>query len=382
MKRLLIFSALLVAFVGQMQALTIIEQDLEKAQMAAEAEGKLLLIDFYTTWCGPCRMFSAEVKGNEEFAEAISENFVMLKYDAENDNHGLTAKYHVRSYPTFAILTASMQLVHKTMGYGDTDGYLEFLDEGKAMADEGKYIPGVSQKIDMDFPEVYTNTLTDRQQPDQEAVAAYWAEAEDRMGEVPFALISVGMHTEEVLEYYIENLGAYRELYGDMDANAVVERIAMNDLFEAMRAKDADAWEAAKEKTIDMMGEEASSGLIDWLEPQWLAAQGDWVAFADYTDKLIADDAKNYNLVNQMSWQIYEECDDQAVILRAIEWMKPAIENDPDFMKLDTYAWLFYKNGQYEKAKTYIEQAIAAGHEEGQDVTESEKMLPMLEEKN
>ncbi|MEM8583668.1 MAG: thioredoxin family protein [Bacteroidota bacterium] len=380
MKRLLILSALLIAALSQTQALTIIEQDLSEAQNVAKAEGKLLLIDFYTTWCGPCRMFSAEVHDNEEFAEAISKDYVMLKYDAENDNHGLTAKYHVSAYPTFAILTADMKLVHKTMGYGDPSGFVEFMDEGKNKADAGEYIVGVSQQIEMDFPEIYTNMMTRRQQADEEAIAAYWTGVEDRTAEVPFALMTVGMYTDEVLEDYVENLDTYRELYGETDANGVIESVLMQDLFGAIRSSDAEAWEAAKNKTMELLGEEAGSEMLSWVEPRWFTAQGEWTKFADHVDGMIEEDPEDYSMINNVSWQVYEECDDQAVILRAIEWMRPVIENEPDFMTLDTYAWLFYKNEQYEEAERYIRMAIAAGQEEGTDVSESEAMLPLLEE--
>ncbi|MEL6392896.1 MAG: thioredoxin family protein [Bacteroidota bacterium] len=364
----------------QAQALTIIDQDLNEAQNVAKAEGKLLLIDFYTTWCGPCRVFTAEVHDNEDFAAAISQDYVMLKYDAENDNHGLTAKYHIQAYPTFAVLTADMRLVHKTMGYGDTGSFIEFLEEGKNTADAGKYIPGVSQQIDLDFPEIYIKTINSREPATPEDVAAYWAGVEDMTAEVPFALISMRMYTEEVLDYYVENLDTYRELYGELDANGVVEGVVMQDLFMAIRLVDEEAWEAARTKTVDMLGEEGAADLLEWVTPRWYTASGEWGQFADYVDGLIEADPEAYSMINDMSWQVYEDCEDQSVIERAIEWMRPVIENDPDFMTLDTYAWLFFKNEQYDQAERYISMAIEAGNEEGTDVSASESMLPLLEE--
>ncbi len=44
---------------------------------------KPIIVDVYTSWCGPCRMMSANTFGNEILAKYINENFYPVKFNAE-----------------------------------------------------------------------------------------------------------------------------------------------------------------------------------------------------------------------------------------------------------------------------------------------------------
>ncbi len=60
---------------------------------------KKVLIDFYATWCGPCRMVSPIV---DEIAEEHPE-FVVAKVDVDQ-NPELSAEFGVMSIPTLVII--------------------------------------------------------------------------------------------------------------------------------------------------------------------------------------------------------------------------------------------------------------------------------------
>ncbi len=44
---------------------------------------KPIMVDVYTSWCGPCRMMSANTFGNEIIAKYLNENFYPVKFNAE-----------------------------------------------------------------------------------------------------------------------------------------------------------------------------------------------------------------------------------------------------------------------------------------------------------
>lgn len=44
---------------------------------------KPIMVDVYTSWCGPCKMMSANTFGNEAIARYLNDNFYPVKFDAE-----------------------------------------------------------------------------------------------------------------------------------------------------------------------------------------------------------------------------------------------------------------------------------------------------------
>lgn len=57
------------------------------------------LVDFFATWCGPCKMME---KPLEEVKEEIGEKARVLKVDVDS-NREAAMKYNVRGVPTFII---------------------------------------------------------------------------------------------------------------------------------------------------------------------------------------------------------------------------------------------------------------------------------------
>ncbi|WMI66020.1 thioredoxin domain-containing protein [Aestuariibaculum sp. YM273] len=89
---------------------------LEEALQKAEKENKLVFIDFYTTWCAPCKSLAKFVFPLEEVGVLYNKEFVSIKLDAEKE--GLTAarKYGVTSYPTLMFLNPEGKAVYKETG--------------------------------------------------------------------------------------------------------------------------------------------------------------------------------------------------------------------------------------------------------------------------
>ncbi|MGB3949176.1 MAG: DUF255 domain-containing protein [Bacteroidia bacterium] len=44
---------------------------------------KMIMVDVYTTWCGPCKMMSAHTLNNPVIAKYLNEHFYPVKFDAE-----------------------------------------------------------------------------------------------------------------------------------------------------------------------------------------------------------------------------------------------------------------------------------------------------------
>lgn len=77
---------------------------------AVNADGDLVVVDFFATWCGPCKMLSPVV---ERMADQHKEvHFYKVDIDMEND---LAARYKVMSVPTLIYLKNGKE-VAKSVG--------------------------------------------------------------------------------------------------------------------------------------------------------------------------------------------------------------------------------------------------------------------------
>jgi thioredoxin 1 len=98
--------------------------DVDAIVIRAGSEGKLVVIDFSATWCGPCRMIAPLFK---ELSESI-EDVVFVKIDVD-ENPDTAAKYNVSAMPTFVFLKAG-EVVDRLMG-ANPARLQELIDEHK-----------------------------------------------------------------------------------------------------------------------------------------------------------------------------------------------------------------------------------------------------------
>ena len=75
-----------------------------EAIQQAKAENKLVFIDFYTDWCGPCKKMAREVFPQKAVGDYFNANFVCIKLNAEKEGKAEATRFKVNAYPTFLVL--------------------------------------------------------------------------------------------------------------------------------------------------------------------------------------------------------------------------------------------------------------------------------------
>lgn len=109
----------------------------ESVMKEAQKQNKLIFVDCYTSWCGPCKQLAAEVFPREDIGEYINDKFVSVKYDVERGEGLAFVKKHegwVTAYPTLLLMDGEGKLIQKIVGAFPA----EILLKGIKYAVEGK----------------------------------------------------------------------------------------------------------------------------------------------------------------------------------------------------------------------------------------------------
>ena len=81
-----------------------------------------VLVDFWATWCGPCKMIAPIVK---EIADEYDGKILVGKVNVDEEPD-LTMQYNVSSIPTLMVFKNG-QLVNKAVGYREKDEILKMI---------------------------------------------------------------------------------------------------------------------------------------------------------------------------------------------------------------------------------------------------------------
>ena len=112
---------------GNETSIRFIEADWNKALQTAKDAKKLVFIDIYATWCGPCRMLKKNTFTDKNVAQFFNDNFINVSIDGEKGvGPDLLERYQVEAYPTLIIADENGDPVLYTMGYLDPKTLLEF----------------------------------------------------------------------------------------------------------------------------------------------------------------------------------------------------------------------------------------------------------------
>ena len=98
-----------------------------KAVKKAKSENKLIFMDAYTTWCGPCKMLEKRVFPSKELGDFYNKNFVSIRVDMENgEGPALANIYTVNAYPTmFFIDPNNGKEITRIVGYHEVEDLLK-----------------------------------------------------------------------------------------------------------------------------------------------------------------------------------------------------------------------------------------------------------------
>jgi thioredoxin-like negative regulator of GroEL len=109
----------------------------------AQKQGSLVFLEFYASWCGPCREMAATVFPRDDVQAALGK-FVVARYNVERGNGPDAAnQYNVDGLPTMIVTAADGTLISKVEGGLEAPMLLEFLKEAGDPDDVSAYLDAI-----------------------------------------------------------------------------------------------------------------------------------------------------------------------------------------------------------------------------------------------
>ena len=103
------------------QGIEFVSLSWEEALQKAQAENKLIFVDFYAEWCGRCKRLKENTFPDPEVGRLFNEMFINLAFDIEKaDGKALAEQYNVRRHPTLLFVNGQGEVVEQATGFQNT----------------------------------------------------------------------------------------------------------------------------------------------------------------------------------------------------------------------------------------------------------------------
>ena len=398
MKKIFLFSALFSAFLScdknnnTKDGIKFEKDNWENTLAKAKAENKIVFVDAYTTWCGPCKKMDAKTFPDKKVGDFYNKNFINIKVDAEKgDGLGIAEKYKVNSYPTLFFVNSDAELVHSSVGLKNPEELINLgelvvtmvKDPKKSfLAMEKRYKDG---ERGSEFLMSYAYVLLDREMNYNQVFNDYVKTQSDLLTSDNIKFIS--NFTRDSSFPYYEFIIKHKVEFDKVVGKEVIDEIFTTILFgEAMfKIKTEADFDILEKDLLKVFNEQEAKENLDYFKTHYYFNYTQ-MAKIQKSDKYLMYKKKFFlssvalieeheiqdsEELNQYAFLIAElaSTDDKEILEKALVWVKKSMDQDVNFANADTRALICYKLSKNEESRKYAELAVNLGRNEGEDIS-------------
>ena len=337
-------------------------------------EGKLIFIDCYTSWCGPCKYLAKNIFPQQEVGDFYNSHFINLSFDMEKgEGIKIAAKYGIHAFPTLLFLNANGETVHVGIGALDPNSLIEL---GKTALDDTKNLLSILKKIKAGDKSVQTLALylkNNNYATDKDALLNdYFKSAtdEEKLSQDAWDLFK--NYVEDIdnaqFQYFLKHRSAYEKKFGKKE---VENRLTIGFSYYLQKYKN-NPEKAASVKSIDPVLYSKFLVGMDYGRAAWAFQtnkkdKGSWDNYISKTKAIMLYDGTDPMEINDICWNIYENYrtfNDTTSLKLAKEWQEKAYKALPNNHPInDTYAHILFGLGYVKEAIEHEETAIKVATE-------------------
>jgi len=364
---------------------------LEELLQKAKKEGKIVFVDCYTSWCGPCKWMVKNIFPNDTVGNFYNQ-FICVQIDMEKGKGPEIAKrYNVQCYPTYIFLNGDGKLLHRASSAYPSQEFIEIGEEAinpekQYSFFKDKYDSGdISRKEFISLMKLSQNSCLSidsliekyfkKFQSDTECASLDWSVIRDFGVDIK----------SPTFKFLTSNKELFYTVYTEDSVNNVIGNLylkAMQKCFFYGQKVDTTGYINLRSELINLDISPQSSSIVALADLQFYERLENWKKFANaavfYIDRYLPKDEQEYVMLNHFAWTFYEHVDGGIYLDLAIGWIKRSVELKQDCFNTDTYAALLYKRGKKAEAEAMALKAIELGKITKTDISATEALLKKI----
>ncbi len=336
----------------------------DEALAKAKAEEKVIFVDAYAVWCGPCKRMAKNVFPLPEVGEFYNKNFISLKMDMEK-GEGLTfrKKYPVSAFPTLFFIDHNGKVVHKEKGAKQAADLIKLGGMALRKVDtSGEYEKAYAEgDRDPEMIYKYVKALNKAGKPSLKIANDYIKSQKDLTTpeNLKFILEAATEADSRIFDLLIKHKAQIASLVSEEDVNNKIEAACMCTAKKAVEFESEDLHEEAKSKMKKHYPAKGSSFALD-ADMKFYKSLGDSKSYLKVCNEYIKKEVKNdatklHSLAASLSKDF--EQDEKALKL-AEKLAKKAAENGGQYQYYYTYADILFKNGKKKEAISMAQKSL------------------------
>ncbi len=386
MKKLAILSSLFIGALAFAQGMKFEESNFATVLAKAKKEKKLVFIDAYTTWCGPCKLMAKNIFPLQAVGDYYNSHFVNAKIDMEKgEGIEIAKKYNVKAFPTYLFVDGDGEIVHRTLGYVEEKDFIQFAKDAE---DPSKRLTALKQKFENGEkdPEFLKNLASLTIYSDAEfagkVLERYFAGKTELDRDDVQMLLSGAQTTDSPLYKVFQSKKAeITKIVPAERYDAIDKNIKITSLFKKSYNAETKTWndnyfltEAQK-----FISKEEAEKILKKTQAGRALRDKDIATYEKLTMELYKDtSALSSEELNSIAWNFFENVNNKTSLEKALAWAQESVKKKESFANTDTLANLYNKVGDKKNAKLWAEKSIQLAKSSGEDSTDTEKLLKTL----
>ncbi|CAM2908424.1 disulfide isomerase [Chryseobacterium flavum] len=334
----------------------------------AKKEKKLVFIDAYASWCGPCKLMEKNVFTQKNVGDYFNSSFINARFDMEKgEGKEIAAKYGVRSYPTYLFLNGEGDLVSQNSGYMDAGMFVAMAQNINAPGNSkgslkerfanGEKDPEFLINImkltsgsDFDFAKKASERYfenkkkTDALSKDEIGLLLYFVKSTEDPNYNIFT-----SRKAEIIKFLPE------ETYKEFDAQLKLTKIVEQSIDEKNKRINDDFFMKTAEPLV---GKEAATAKLNQTKLSYYEQNANFPEF----EKAALDYYKNAdtfepNELLRAAWVFSDHVKTPASLKKATEWAEKSVMRGETPENTYILAKLYFLTGNKEMAKNYAEMS-------------------------